>query len=185
MYTKLKKLQPANKKLYFPSNLVNDQLRDFLNGRLWLRDHSPFPEETIQKHIQMGLIQTIPGIHTIPITNKLFSKNKYICNRCHNEKLEFFAHYNCAKCQQICVYCRHCINMGRVSSCSDLIKWSGPFRNGYFPFKTSLDLSRIFQWNGTFTPQQKKASEELIDSIQMNRSHLVHAVCGAGNEDGI
>jgi len=140
-------------------------------------------EETINKHIQMGYIQTIPGVQPINSTNKLFSNDKYICNRCQNQNPEFFASFHCANCQQICVYCRHCINMGRVSSCSDLMKWSGPQSKLNLPNHTKSNNSRIFQWNGTFTPQQKKASEELIESVKMNRSHLTNAVCGAGKTE--
>ncbi|MGG0655017.1 DEAD/DEAH box helicase [Rummeliibacillus pycnus] len=182
MHFKLNKTQPAQK-LSSPSNLINYQLRDFLTGRLWLRDHSPFMEETINKHVQMGYIQTIPGVQTIASTNKLFSKINYICNRCQNQNPEFFATFNCANCEQICVYCRHCINMGRVSNCSDLMKWSGPKRKLNLPNHSKSNHSHIFHWEGTFTPQQKKASEELIDSVKKNRYHLTHAVCGAGKTE--
>ncbi|WP_397540289.1 DEAD/DEAH box helicase [Rummeliibacillus pycnus] len=140
-------------------------------------------EETINKHIQMGYIQTIPGVQSINLTKKLFPNNKYICNRCQNQNAEFFAFFNCANCERICVYCRHCINMGRVSSCSDLMIWSGPQSKLILPNHTRFNSSCIFQWNGTFTPQQKKASEELIESVKMNRSHLTHAVCGAGKTE--
>ncbi len=163
----------------FPQHLINFQLRDFLTGRLWLRDHVPFPKGTINKHIQLGSIQTIPGVQVISSTNKLFSINKYICNRCLNQNPTFFASFHCAKCNKNCVYCRHCINMGRVSSCSDLILWSGSQRESY----TKNNRSRIFQWSGTFTPQQKKASEKLIESVKLNRFHLIHAVCGAGKTE--
>lgn len=182
MLFKLNKSQPL-KKLFSPSNLINAQLRDFLIGRLWLREHTPFKEATIDHHIKMGYIQAIPGVQVIPTKNKLFSKNNWRCNRCQNEKLAFFAFFNCAKCNHICVYCRHCINMGRVSSCSELIKWTGPARKVQLSYEQKLDQSSFFQWDGTFTPQQKKASEELVDSVKQNRSHLVHAVCGAGKTE--
>ncbi|MGX9133368.1 DEAD/DEAH box helicase [Rummeliibacillus sp. JY-2-4R] len=175
MHFKLSKSQPA--KNPSPTKLFNYQLRDFLTGRLWLREHSPFKAETIDRHIQLGYIQTLSGIQSIQSTKKLFSNTKYICNRCRNQNQEFFATFHCAKCEQICVYCRHCINMGRVSSCSDLMKWVGPQR------KSNLSSKKLFQWNGTFTPQQMRASEELIESVQMNRSHLTHAVCGAGKTE--
>lgn len=179
---KLSKLN-LPQKFSIPRTLINYQLRDFLTGRLWLRDHSPFLEETINNHIQLGYIQTIPGIQAITTTNKLFSNKKYVCNRCQNQNPAFFATFSCANCGQICVYCRHCINMGRVSSCSDLMKWSGPKHKLKLLNHSKLDHTRIFQWDGTFTPQQKKASEELIESVKKNRYHLTHAVCGAGKTE--
>lgn len=182
MHFKLNKSQPL-KNLYVPHHLINDQLRDFLMGRIWLYEHLPFLKETIHQHIKMGYIQTIPGIRMIPTTHKLFSNKKYICNRCHNENPEFFAHFNCAKCQQICVYCRHCIKMGRVSSCSSLVKWIGPQRKNLSSHQPTLKRSHLFQWKGVFTPQQQKASEELIDSVKKNRVHLLHAVCGSGKTE--
>lgn len=182
MLFKLIKSQPT-KKIFSPSNLINAQLRDFLIGRLWLREHVPFHPKTIDHHIQMGYIQAIPGVQPILTANKLFSKNNWRCNRCQNEQSTFFAFFNCAKCNQICVYCRHCINMGRVSSCSELIKWAVPARKIQLPYEPKLDPSYLFQWKGTFTPQQKRASEELVDSVKNNRSHLVHAVCGAGKTE--
>lgn len=179
---KLNKSKIAHK-LFSPNNFINAQLRDFLIGRLWIREHTPFQQKTIEQHIQMGHIQTIPGVQPISTTNKLFSKNNWRCNRCRNEDPEFFASFNCAKCQQVCVYCRHCINMGRVSSCTELIKWIGPPRKIQLPYEARTNLSHLFQWSGTFTPQQKRASEELVDSVKKNQSHLVHAVCGAGKTE--
>ena len=178
MHFKLSKTNPPHQ-FSFPQSLINYQLRDFLIGRLWLRNHSPFLKETINKHIQLGFIQTMPGVQPINTTNKRLSNSKYICNRCLNHHPTFFASFHCAKCDKICVYCRHCINMGRVSSCSDLIQWTGMQRDSYLNNKHC----RIFRWTGTFTPQQKKASEELVESVKMNRFHLTHAVCGAGKTE--
>lgn len=184
LYFKLNKSDPTEyKQIFSPRKLFNYQLRDFLIGRLWLRDHSPFTTETINKHIQMGYIQTLAGVQQSHSPTKLFSKTRNICNRCQNQNPHFFATFHCSKCQQICVYCRHCISMGRVSSCSDLMKWIGPPLKPDQPHLPKTDDSHLLQWNGRFTSQQKKASEELIESVQKNRDHLIHAVCGAGKTE--
>ncbi|MBK3494820.1 DEAD/DEAH box helicase [Viridibacillus sp. YIM B01967] len=166
MRKKLSKLQ-SNKCCYL-GTLENPSIRDFLTGRIWLRDHSPYSEEQINQHIQLGFISNLPGVQKLSHTN-------YICNRCANKNPTLFIKYHCAACENYCVYCRHCISMGRVSSCSDLIKWIGPA-----PKKSS---NHPFTWTGTFTPYQQKAANELIESIKENRTHLLHAVCGSGKTE--
>lgn len=65
--------------------------------------------------------------------------------------------------------------MGRVSSCTELITWIKEPATG--------PTDHILDWNGQLTPLQKKASEELLQSVQSNQSHLLHAVCGAGKTE--
>lgn len=155
--------------------LENPSLRDFLTGRIWLREHSPFSDELITQHIQLGYIATLPGVQKNSKMNSRFKRMNYTCNRCANNNPNLFVTYYCAACEQTCIYCRHCISMGRVSSCSDLIKWIGP--------TTRKSPNHLFSWTGTFTPYQQKASKELIESINANRAHLIHAVCGAGKTE--
>ncbi|WP_446738780.1 DEAD/DEAH box helicase [Rummeliibacillus sp. BSL5] len=159
-----------------PLHLLHHQFQDFLTGRLWLRNQSFLRNETIDQQIELGYVEVISGVQLISTTNHLFSKEKWQCNRCRNINQHFFACFHCAKCEQTCVYCRHCINMGRVSSCTQLIKWIGPR-------KKIVTKGNTFIWEGTFTPQQEKASVELIESVRLSRDHLTHAVCGAGKTE--
>ncbi|WP_309295969.1 DEAD/DEAH box helicase family protein [Sporosarcina sp. NCCP-2222] len=46
-----------------------------------------------------------------------------------------------------------------------------------FPTKHTL------AWNGTLTPHQQKAADELTDSTENGRPHLIHAVCGSGKTE--
>ena len=154
--------------------MINEQLQQFLTGRIWLRAHTPFPREVIDDHVRSGHIHLKPGIETIP-SHSLFQSNKHICNRCYNTNPSLFYSYQCAQCNKICTYCRHCIRMGRVSSCSELMTWTKEPASG-----TTKD---VFNWNGQLTPLQQKASEELLASVQNNQSHLLHAVCGAGKTE--
>lgn len=114
--------QPSKTNRYI-GTLENPSLRDFLTGRIWLREHSPFSDELITQHIQFGYIATLPGVQKNSKMNSRFKRMNYTCNRCANNNPNLFVTYYCAACEQTCIYCRHCISMGRVSSCSDLIKW--------------------------------------------------------------
>ncbi|RLQ93012.1 DEAD/DEAH box helicase [Planomicrobium sp. Y74] len=140
------------------------EIQDFLVGRIWLRDFTPFSKKAIEKAINKGFIAVQKGI-----TEKLE------CARCLEKSSEKIIPYNCAKCEGICYYCRHCIRMGRVSSCTDLITWKEPLEISSY--------SHSFSWNGELTNLQQQASDELDESLRRNRSHLVYAVCGAGKTE--
>ncbi len=146
--------------------LLPPALRDFHEGRIWLKEHSPFSKDDIEKAIEHNYFLIIEGIQKVPHLK---------CNRCHNNDPQQFTKFDCSKCQQPCIYCRHCLNMGRVSSCTKLIVWTGPpaIRTRKHPLK----------WTGQFTELQQRAANELLASIKVKRSHLLAAVCGAGKTE--
>ncbi|WP_084543925.1 DEAD/DEAH box helicase [Paenisporosarcina indica] len=147
------------------------EVQEFLSGRIWLKEETPFPLTVIDMFIRKGFITPHKGIQSN--YNSLISqKEKNQCRRCGNKKLITF---QCAKCNGPCQYCRHCIRMGRVSSCTELITWSGPL--------VESSSQHTFNWTGTLTVLQAKASRELLHSVLTNQSHLVHAVCGAGKTE--
>ncbi|MBU9714587.1 DEAD/DEAH box helicase [Bacillus tamaricis] len=45
------------------------------------------------------------------------------CRRCGNHDPNLFASYHCYRCKQECTYCRSCIMMGKITSCSPLVRW--------------------------------------------------------------
>lgn len=141
-----------------------EAIREFLSGRIWLRDFTPFPQEAIEKAINEGFIGVQKGI-----------SEELQCMRCLEKSAHKVVSYNCAKCEAVCYYCRHCIRMGRVSSCTDLITWKEPLLLSPY--------SHSFIWNGELTNLQQQASDELDESLRRNRSHLVYAVCGAGKTE--
>lgn len=140
------------------------EIRDFLTGRIWLRDFTPFPEEAIEQLITAGFISVRKGI-----TEELE------CARCLNSSPDSIINFLCAKCEGPCWYCRHCIKMGRVSSCTDLISWKDS--------SIISPYSHSFRWNGELTPLQHQACQELKASLRRNESHLIYAVCGAGKTE--
>lgn len=140
---------------------------NFFTGRIWSRNHTPFPQQKIDTYINRGYFETIPAVITEP---------KPICRRCLNEKPHKFVAFHCEKCQKICHYCRHCITMGRMCSCDELILWKGT--------ETRKQKSQVqFAWSGNLTTHQKKAANEIAESISQNRNHLLVAVCGAGKTE--
>lgn len=151
---------------------INPTIRDFLHGRIWLRMHTPYTSEEIDHHIENGHIKIIRGIET---TEGFLRQKKHFCNRCENSNQSTFTTFHCAKCEAPCAYCRNCIKMGRVSSCTELIVWNG--EPPIYPKKHSL------AWQGTLTVHQQKASAELTESQELRRSHLIYAVCGSGKTE--
>ncbi len=97
--------------------LLPPALRDFHEGRIWLREHSPIAEQDLNQAIERNYFNIIEGIQQTPHLK---------CNRCHNDNPQQFTTFDCSKCRQLCVYCRHCLAMGRVSSCTQLVVWRGP-----------------------------------------------------------
>lgn len=147
-------------------------VQKFLAGRLWHREHIPFSIEEIQVQIDKGHIAVIQGVSQ---SKRNFGRLLYKCNRCLNEKQERFTSFHCAKCHGNCAYCRVCLKMGRVSSCTELIFWKGP--------PIIFNRQHENNWQGELTTLQKKASEELIESDLQRQSHLIYAVCGAGKTE--
>lgn len=151
---------------------IDFAVRDFLTGRIWLRDHTPFPFEVIDEQIAAGHIQTIQGIKS---TQTILQKSIHFCNRCENDNQMRFTTFHCAKCNGPCTYCRHCLKMGRVSTCTQLVYWAGE--------QPTYSSHHSIAWNGQLTPRQQKASHELTASNEQQKSHLLYAVCGAGKTE--
>lgn len=153
------KLNKSNAYKKYKGLLVPPAIQDFLVGRIWIKDHTPFPQPIIDTLIRRGILQTTKGIDVKPI---------FKCNRCHNTNPAFLVTFQCAKCGETCVYCRHCIRMGRIASCTTLISWANK--------QPHYSKQHAFEWEGTLTEQQQQTAHELIESLKQKRSHLLHAV---------
>lgn len=117
-----------------------------------------------------------PGllIHPFIKVVKGFENGK--CVRCGNEKAYLISDYPCFKCNNRCLYCRNCISMGRVSSCSNLYTWVGPDVEW---------VSTKCHWGGQLSEQQLMASNKIIESIENNEEMTCWAVAGAGKTEMI
>ncbi|MGF6953893.1 competence protein ComFA [Neobacillus sp. B4I6] len=151
-----------------PNFQYNPDLQELLTGKQLLLEDIPIPLEEVQAHYENGYVTYRKGIE--------YNGKKPICSRCGNKAPQHFASYPCLRCGETCLYCRHCIIMGRISECTPLIGWNGPVPDTHLPAK-------IKQWQGTLSQGQQEASEHVIEAIQQNQEHLVWAVCGAGKTE--
>ena len=148
-----------------------EHLKEFLAGRIWLRHLLPFPETVVDEAISQGDIHIEKGV----TTKKTWHGTHYHCQRCHNENRTHFTVFMCAQCEAPCAYCRNCLNMGRVSCCSDLLTWTG--------MPPIYPTTHRMNWQGNLTPSQQKATNELLESTKQGISHLLYAVCGSGKTE--
>ncbi|WP_209121563.1 hypothetical protein [Alkalihalobacillus sp. BA299] len=153
---------PLNAQFPFSSSM-----QSFLSGRELLLDELPFTLQDIDEHYRNGYIEYTYGIK--------FSSDRPACARCGNEENDRFASFMCARCIQLCSYCRKCIMLGRVSQCTPLVRWIGPL-------PTYEVKEPVLAWNGELSPEQSVASEKLVDAIAGKTPFLIWAVWIAGNE---
>jgi competence protein ComFA len=146
----------------------NKELQPLLTGKQLLFDDLPFSIEEIQSHYENGYLTFRKGIEYIG--------KKPICSRCGNKDSKWFSTFPCARCSDICMYCRKCIMMGRISECTPLIGWNGPSPPFDHPEK-------ILEWGGKLSDGQTSASTRVVDAIRQNEELLVWAVCGAGKTE--
>ncbi|MGO4888791.1 DEAD/DEAH box helicase [Anaerobacillus sp. MEB173] len=144
------------------------QLQHFLQGKQLLLDELPFSIQQIQSHYLSGYLTYEQGI--------TIQDQHYHCQRCGNEVQHLFASYPCARCQEQCIYCRGCIQTGRVSQCSPLVRWTGAMT----PYEPRSD---VLNWYGTLSQGQQTASEAIVNLIGNGGELLVWAVCGAGKTE--
>jgi len=154
-----------------PSFTFNPNLQRHLSGKQLLLEDLPFSLEEIQLHYQNGYIAYRPALKK--------TLEKYECMRCGTKDWQWFASYPCSRCGENCVYCRKCIMMGRISSCTPLICWLGPS-----PQENDSGASEpILHWQGQLSQGQEEASRHVVQAISTSTELLVWAVCGAGKTE--
>ena len=141
-----------------------------LTGKQLLLSDLPFPIDIIQSHYENGYLQYRKSI--------IIENNQPTCVRCGNKAPHLFAQFSCARCHEICTYCRNCIMMGRTSTCTPLISWTGPNPTLVKTFRISP-----LEWTGTLSDGQSIASEQVVEAVDKKDSLLVWAVCGAGKTE--
>lgn len=152
-----------------PTQLEN--LSRNFSGRILLRKEIPLNEPTFQ--------QLLDNQYLIPqksIIKKLLTQQ---CMRCGNEKKSLFAKIPCSICNKTHLYCRKCIQMGRVMECEPLYTWGGEPPN-WSTYKQPCT------WDGTLTQGQLQASNHMVQAIRSGeKEYLIWAVCGAGKTEMI
>ncbi|MBX0357542.1 DEAD/DEAH box helicase [Halobacillus sp. Nhm2S1] len=139
-----------------------------LTGKLLLRHEIPLEDEIVDHLIAQTILTKVTSIESYPWA--------YRCRRCGNTKSYMFAKMPHATCGQTCVYCRFCIQMGRVVACEPLYYGSSGFE---WPLH-----EHPCQWKGELTVHQQKAADELVALVRTGKGEkLVWAVCGAGKTE--
>lgn len=102
------------------------------------------------------------------------AKRRAQCNRCGSfSKLTEI--YPCI-CGNNCIYCRYCIQLGKVRACDKLVTYEAAdlFSKKPVPY---------LKWQGSLSEQQEKASKEIVLSIKEFTDRVVWAVTGAGKTE--
>ncbi|MDQ0484740.1 DEAD/DEAH box helicase [Guptibacillus hwajinpoensis] len=160
-YYKSFPLQPISK-----SFKANVQLLQVLQGKHLLIDEIPFPLLDLHSHYLNGFIHIEAGLQ--------LKEGELTCLRCGSK--QSFSSFSCARCKtKDCRYCRNCIVMGKVSSCSPLYSATSSF----LPKESSISL----EWTGTLSSGQQEASLAVTRAIKRNEELLVWAVCGSGKTE--
>ncbi|WEG13593.1 helicase-related protein [Pullulanibacillus sp. KACC 23026] len=152
-----------------PDFSPNQQLQVFLAGRLLLMSEcQAFPLKELEAHFKAGYLQIQQGITCVG--------GIPFCHRCGNHVFHQFVSHTCRRCGRKCLYCRECLEMGLVRSCTALVKWRGP--------SPPLLYQEVqLNWEGTLTVEQQEASDKLLHSVKARQNFLVWAVCGAGKTE--
>lgn len=159
-----------------PQFTPNPALKNYLTGKQLLLDELPFSMEELYTHYENGFLIFRKGI--------VFEKKSAKCRRCGNTDQRYFASFYCSRCREVCTYCRKCLMMGRVSTCTPLLSWAAEppqFQIESLPNSEHHPASLI--WEGTLSPGQETASSRVAEAIGNNQDLLVWAVCGAGKTE--
>ncbi|MBH0230874.1 DEAD/DEAH box helicase [Halobacillus yeomjeoni] len=139
-----------------------------LAGKLLQRNEIHVPEEQLKYLIQQSVLTEVDAIERFVWG--------YRCRRCGNRKHDLFAKMPHANCGKECVYCRHCIQLGRVMDCEPLYYGSSSLQ---WP-----EYNCPCQWEGELSHHQEKAAAEIKKIIHHGKGELlVWAVCGAGKTE--
>src|SRR5690625_3440502 len=157
-------LMPTNNEQMICSEMIRR-----LSGKLLLYDELKLAEEAIHDLHSAKLLSQIPSI--------IKQRYHFVCQRCHNKKPSLFGKIPCATCQNVHLYCRHCLQMGRVLACEPLYEWTG--KEPIWPKHRNP-----CHWSGELTSDQAMAAKRIVQAIS-NRDHelLLWAVTGSGKTE--
>ncbi|MFZ0368881.1 MAG: DNA/RNA helicase, partial [Halobacillus sp.] len=93
-------------------DLVTPHYYPQLAGKLLLHYEIPLDEQNLISALSQNVLIKVPGLE-----HHFWG---FRCRRCGNKEQHLFAEIPHAACGKACVYCRCCIQMGRVMECEPL-----------------------------------------------------------------
>ncbi|WP_165767420.1 DEAD/DEAH box helicase [Tetzosporium hominis] len=146
--------------------------RHYFEGKIQPIEDVTLSQDSIALSLLEGDLDQIKGIE---ILRKSPFQVTFKCNRCLTQQPHHYATHYCLRCKCYCTYCRNCIRMGKITSCTQLFIWKGP--------RSDVQPEIVMTWKGTLSNLQQQALEEWRESIATGKSHMIHAVCGAGKTE--
>ncbi len=153
------------------SSLPDEILKQYAlryDGKLLLQEEYFLSSSMFQTLINEQILSPVTPIKRTILSIK--------CERCHNTKKHLFATIPCVRCQKEHVYCRYCLQMGRIMECTMLYHWTGPEVS--WP-KYEYPCS----WQGKLTIAQEQAALRMKHTVQRNGRILTWAVTGSGKTE--
>ena len=139
------------------------------HGKLLLKREIPLSYSTIQRLLQLSYFTPISSF-----TYRFLEKQ---CKRCGNRKASLLGEIPCPLCGKTHLYCRKCIQMGRVMECEPLYVWTGPTPKW-------KEYPSPCTWKGSLTKTQQKAAHRIVEAIkQKEKDLLIWAVTGSGKTE--
>jgi competence protein ComFA len=153
----------------FPPLAKETKLSYQYSGKILLREELKLSETVFKELISQG--------YFTPISSIIRKNLTYECQRCHNRKRSLFAMIDCSRCGNLHVYCRKCIEMGRVLACEPLYIWNGEEVRWQ-------QHENPCTWEGKLTTVQQTAADRIVKAIQMIEAEiLIWGVCGSGKTE--
>ncbi|WP_413378360.1 DEAD/DEAH box helicase [Alkalihalobacillus sp. 1P02AB] len=150
------------------TSLSTSKSDPYLYGKLLLKRELPLSEKNLHLLIEQKNIEAIPAM--------IKKGGTVVCVRCNNQKKSEFGQHPCALCGQLCLYCRHCLSLGKVQSCQKLYRWIGAIPQ-------QQQKPGTLKWEGRLSLGQERASEAICEWIRHQKRGLTWAVCGAGKTE--
>ncbi|RDW17011.1 hypothetical protein CWR48_15515 [Oceanobacillus arenosus] len=141
-----------------PENLQLDKLSFLFSGKLLLRKEIPLQDDYFQQLLEAKLF--------IPVKSIIKKNFSHLCMRCGNQKSSLFAPIPCYQCKKTHLYCRKCIEMGRILECEPLFEWNGP-KAPWIQHETPST------WEGELTVAQQKAATRMVQAIMNQEDELL------------
>ncbi|WP_066192255.1 DEAD/DEAH box helicase [Gracilibacillus timonensis] len=140
-----------------------------LDGKVLLSSEIPLSKPTI------AYLQRTEQL--LPIRSIEHNLTGMQCKRCGNQKRNLFAQIDCGRCGHTHLYCRQCVESGRVLACEPLWLWQGNQASW-------LWQNEPCHWQGSLTPAQQQAADVITQAVAtQQKEQLVWAVCGAGKTE--